>query len=319
MRKVGCAGILVADYFCGPIPELPQAGQLILIEDLPVTPGGCAANVAIDLAKQNVAVEVTGCLGEDADAQMLRAYLEQYGIGCDRLKSTCEYPTSKTVVLLVEGQDRRFIHLFGANRGFEVGHIDRDWLKTLAVFYLGGLFAMPRLDPEELLALLKFCREHQVQTVVDVVVPQSFSSQEQFKKLLPLIDCFVPNDHEVELITGRSDSLEQLQALRDLGANTVIVTKGAEGSLASRGETYWECGTHKLPVRDPSGAGDAFASGVIAGLLHEWPMTDVLRYATAIGASAVRAVGTTTSVFTIDEASEFVKANHLEVRTGTLT
>ena len=44
---------------------------------------------------------------------------------------TTEYPTSETVILLVEGEDRRYLHSFGANRAFKVSDINRDWVAAL--------------------------------------------------------------------------------------------------------------------------------------------------------------------------------------------
>ena len=59
MPDVGCAGMLVEDTFCGPVPALPPAGSLTALADLPTKAGGCAANVAIGLAKQAIAVQAT--------------------------------------------------------------------------------------------------------------------------------------------------------------------------------------------------------------------------------------------------------------------
>ena len=65
MTEVGCAGILVEDTFCGPMPLCPPEGQLVAVDAMPTKAGGCAANVAIDLAKQGVEVEIIGCVGRD--------------------------------------------------------------------------------------------------------------------------------------------------------------------------------------------------------------------------------------------------------------
>ncbi|MCP4400741.1 MAG: carbohydrate kinase family protein, partial [bacterium] len=107
MVDIGCAGILVADTFCGPMQALPREGQLLTLDAMPVKAGGCAANVGIGLVKQGWSVDVAGCLGDDASANVLRACLEQYGVNCEFVTYTRERPTSKTVILLVEGQDRR--------------------------------------------------------------------------------------------------------------------------------------------------------------------------------------------------------------------
>jgi sugar/nucleoside kinase (ribokinase family) len=68
-----------------------------------------------------------------------------------------------------------------------------------------------------------------------------------------------------------------------------------------------------MDVIDPSGSGDAFASGVIQGLLNEWDLPRTLRYASAMGASATRAPGTTESVFSRAEAEAFVVEHPLIV------
>jgi len=60
------------------------------------------------------------------------------------------------------------------------------------------------------------------------------------------------------------------------------------------------------PVVDPSGAGDAFAAGVIVGVLEKWEMARTLRFASAIGASACMALGCSAGVFTRPQADAFL-------------
>lgn len=313
MPQVGCAGLLVEDTFCGPMGALPPEGALQLLDDMPVRAGGCAANVAIDLSKQGVVADVVGCLGRDAAGDMLIKTFEAHRVGTSHVVSIDGYPTSKTVILLIEGQDRRYLHVTGANRRFTVGHIQRDWVAQLRVFYLGGLFGLPGIDPNELVTLLEFCRSQEVITIVDVIVPQTMSGMVELKSLLPLIDVFVPNEDEARAFTGVTDPFDQLRAFVDAGANTVIVTRGASGSVATRGGRIWSCGSYQMNVVDPSGSGDAFTSGVIRSLLRGWDLPTTLRYASAIGASATRAAGTTEAVFSASEAEGFLKEHPLTV------
>ena len=78
-NKVGCAGIIVADTICGPIAQLPAEGQLTIVDEMPTKIGGCAANVAVDLAKQGVDAELVGCVG-----QILRNQLRQLAMRAER-------------------------------------------------------------------------------------------------------------------------------------------------------------------------------------------------------------------------------------------
>jgi sugar/nucleoside kinase (ribokinase family) len=280
---------------------------------MPVKAGGCAANVAIDLAKQGIAADVIGCVGCDSAADVLLKTFDAHGVGPSRVVRIDRCSTSRTVILLVEGQDRRFLHVTGANRVLTVDNLSLEWLASLKVFYLGGLFALPGIDLEQLARLLKFCGEVKVATVVGVVVPQGYRGMAPLEPLLPLIDVFVPNEDESRAFTGLSDPFDQLRALESAGANTVIITRGALGAVAARAGRTWSCGAFQTNVIDPSGSGDAFTSGVIRGLLLGWDLPCTLRYASALGASATRAAGTTDAVFSAAEAEAFVREHPLAV------
>lgn len=313
MATVGCAGILVADTFCGPVASLPRPGELLQLDDMPMSAGGCAANVAIDLALQGIDAEVMGCVGNDAAGDSLVAELRRAGIQCGRIVRSRELPTSKTVVLLVSGEDRRYLHNFGANGAFSVGDIDRGWAKSLRVLYIGGLFALPRLSITELAALLAECREAGVVTVVDVVVPRGAADARALYPLLPHIDYFVPNDDEARLFTGADEPLDQIASLRARGARNIVITSGAEGCVAWRDGRVWRAPAHRLAAIDPSGSGDAFTAGVITGIARGWDLPQMLRYASALGASAARAIGTTKGVFHGAEADAFLQSHPLDV------
>jgi sugar/nucleoside kinase (ribokinase family) len=313
MTDVGCAGILVADTFCGPMKRLPRPGELLALDEMPSKAGGCAANVAIDLAKQGFAVDVCGCVGADPSAEVLLGSLSAAGVGCGQVRRLDSHPTSKTVIVLVEGEDRRYLHVFGANAAFSVGQIPRAWIDSLRVFYLGGLLVMPAVDFGELADLLAYCRGRGVRTVVDVVVPHDYSGTQALAPILPHVDYFLPNDDEARRLTGHADPERQLDALLGQGAQTVIVTCGDKGSLAGSAAKRWRAGAYRVDSIDPTGAGDAFAAGVVTGVLRGWEMGLLLRYAAALGASATRAIGTTDGVFTAEAGQAFLDGHPLAV------
>ena len=83
-----------------------------------------------------------------------------------------------------------------------------------------------------------------------------------------------------------------------------------------RGDEYWSCGSYPVKALDPSGSGDAFAAGLITGVLSGWDMPETLRYASALGASATQAIGTTDGVFGPAAARSFIAAHPLDVSHG---
>ncbi len=220
------------------------------------------------------------------------------------------------MILLVEGQDRRYIHVFGANAAFDVRRIRRDWIDGLKVFYLGGLFAMPAIRTEELAELLGYCRNRGITTVVDVVVPQGHSGMKTLLPLLPNIDYFLPNDDEAQRLTGFADVERQIETFLRHGVQTIVITRGADGAIAADRRRRWQAGAIAFDSVDPSGSGDAFAAGVVTGILRRWDMGQTMRYAAALGASATTAIGTTDGVFTAEQARVFIEEHPLPVACG---
>src|SRR5258706_13527696 len=119
-----CAGIIVADHVCTPISHLPAAGELVMADRLLLTLGGCAANTAVDLDKMGVNSAVAGRVGADLFGRIVADMLAEAKVTTAALKAVPDQDTSQTRIVNVAGQDRRYIHTFGANAGFHAADID---------------------------------------------------------------------------------------------------------------------------------------------------------------------------------------------------
>ena len=260
-----CAGIIVADHVCSPIAHLPEAGELVLADKLLLTIGGCAANVAVDLAKLGAAAAVVGLVGADVFGGIVAEMLRRRAWTWRRVGTARGHDTSQTLIVNVAGQDRRFIHSFGANAVFTASNIPPRPCKVL---YLGGYLLMGEVHPEALRNVFAAARRGGAKTVLDVVTPGPADYLSRLEPLLPEVDVFLPNNHEAELITGEYDPMTQAERFHALGAKTAIVTLGDRGSvLATKGRRL-RAGAFPMPFVDGSGGGDAFAAGYIDGLLR---------------------------------------------------
>src|SRR6059058_2919574 len=163
-----CAGIVVADHVCTPISHLPTAGELVLADRLMLTLGGCAANVAVDLGKMGVRAEVTGRVGDDLFGRIVADLLCENRLEASGLLITPSHDTSQTLIINVAGQDRRFIHTFGANGAFRAADIPTERLRGCRVLYLGGYLLMQNVVQEELAGVFAAARAAGVKTVLDV-------------------------------------------------------------------------------------------------------------------------------------------------------
>src|SRR5829696_1467312 len=148
---VVCAGIIVADHVSSPISHLPAAGELVLADQLLLTIGGCAANVAVDLVKLGVPAAVVGRVGGDVFGRVVAEMLRDSGVEVSALQVSPGLATSQTLIVNVAGEDRRFIHTFGANAAFRAGDIPPECVRSCRVLYLGGYLLMGGVTQEELI------------------------------------------------------------------------------------------------------------------------------------------------------------------------
>lgn len=308
-----CCGIIVADQVCSPIPHVPAAGELVMAEKMLLTLGGCAANAAVDLVKMEVSAAVVGRVGGDVFGRVVADMLRGHGVNVSALKVSPGADTSQTLIVNVTGQDRRFVHTFGANAEFRAADIPIDQVALCKVLYLGGYLLMPQVVQEELVPVFCAARRGGVKTVLDVATPGKAEYLSRLEKILPHVDVFLPNNNEAELITGESDPLRQADVFRRLGAGTAVITMGGDGAVLVNERTRLRSGTYPIDYVDGSGGGDAFDAGYIYGLLNNLPVEDCLRVASALGASCVRAIGTTPGVFTRRECEAFMGEHALRI------
>ncbi len=308
-----CAGIVVADYVCTPVSHLPAAGELVLADRILLTIGGCAANVAVGLGRMGVPASVVGRVGGDAAGRAVAELLREQNVDVSALRTSPGVDTSQTLIVNVTGEDRRFIHTVGANAEFRAADVPADRVARCKVLYLGGYLLMPNVRQEELVPVFAAARAAGAKTVLDVVTPGPGDYLSRLDKLLPHVDVFLPNDHEAKLITGETEPVRQAERFHRMGARFAVVTRGGEGSVLVGDGVRLRAGVYPVPFVDGTGGGDAFDAGFIYGLLRGLGPEECVRVASALGASCVRAVGTTTGIFTPGEFEEFMGRHTLAV------
>ena len=141
---VVCVGIVVADMFASPLPHLPVPGELAPVDELLLQTGGCAANTSVDVAKLGAKVAVVARVGNDIFGEFIRDDLEQKGVDVSGIQVSPVTPTSRTVILTVTGEDRRYIHSVGANAEFTLNGVDLGLIADARVLYVGGYLLLYR-------------------------------------------------------------------------------------------------------------------------------------------------------------------------------
>ncbi len=298
--EVLCAGIVVADAIASPVDAIPPPGLLTLVDSVQLATGGCALSTATALVRLGTPAALCGCVGRDLLGDVMRREAESRGIGTDHLRSADEL-TSASLVLDASDGERTFLHNPGASGALGAADIERALADGAEWLHIGGALVLPGLDGDPLAGVLEGARRRGIVTSLDPV-HDATGRWERLHPALPHLDVICPNLNEARGITGQ-DSPEDCAAwLSERGVGRVAIKLGREGAFALDAETSEWIAPFPVETRDETGAGDAFAAGLIHGLLNGWPLARAVRLGNAVGALSTRGTGASSALPDLEEA-----------------
>ena len=227
--------------------------------------GGAAANVAAHLVRLGLSVELAGCVGDDPSGAGLAAELAGAGVRL-ALRTVPGVPTGTIVSLVEPGGQRSMLADRAANLELAVGDVPLP--QRGGHLYVSGYTLLhPRPRPAGLRAL----QDAAAAGCTVSVDPASTGPLAQYGVDRWLADTaaatlLLPNADEARLLTGCRDAEDAARALA--ARYTVVAVKlGPDGALWASGDVLVHRPAHPTTVVDTTGAGDAFAAGLLAAWL----------------------------------------------------
>jgi sugar/nucleoside kinase (ribokinase family) len=254
--------------------------------------GGSAANVAVALARATRAsdVEFVGCAGEDDAAQWFVDSLHLAGV---RARLQRRPGSTGVVVSLVSADGQRAMMTDrGVNPRLDLGLLRRDLSEGLGHLHVSGYQVLDPVTRSEVAPLLRRARELGTSTSLDVcsLGPLLAAGSRVFDSALEHTTVLFANDEEARALSGRDDPDETLSALSQR-VDTVVVTSGADGARAQRGDTVVTVSAVTTDVVDTTGAGDAATGTFLGARLDGATLQEALQRAMVEASRVVSTLG----------------------------
>lgn len=303
MSPIACLGVLVADVVGAPIDALPRRGTLELVERIELHIGGNAANTAAALAKLGPSARLVGKAGADNFGDFLLGALERLGVDCRAVaRAEDGTPTPVSLVTVHRDAERSFLHAPGTNATLTAEDIDWNLLDGVQLFHVAGLQLLVALEGSEVAAVLAEAKRREMTTVLDTVMNPRSAGWAGLVPALPYLDWFVPSFEEIKALCGEPTIEGQIARIRAAGGANVAIKLGSEGChVAPIDAPAFRVPAFPVPVVDTLGAGDSWCAGFLVGLLNGWPLDTSARFANAVGACCVQALGAVTGIRPEDE------------------
>lgn len=252
-------------------------------------PGGAVLYMGLAAALWDLRVGLVSIAGTDFPTEALDS-LAQRGLVLDGVTRTTQ-PGLRTW-LLYEGNLRRVVHRMEGSTHREasptVDEIPSSW-RPRAIHLAPTPFDL-QLD------LARSLRSRYGDELLCSLDPYELMSGDQihrWQELLEPIDLLLVSEDEIDSRSIRKNPEPFLRQLLIGRLSTILFKQGPQGGLAvvADGTSSLRWAGRNDGVTDSTGAGDAFASGVLAGLLRDRPLEQAIQRGVVSASFAIEAQG----------------------------
>jgi len=264
------------------LERLPEVDGIALAHSCETFPGGSGGNVAVGIARLGHRVGFVGKLGDDENGRRLLRAFEDEGVGTREIIVEAARPSAACFIAVDARGERMIFALGGAAVIEHVAELRLEYLTHIRALYIGDALVE--------VAVAAAAAAHAAGAMV-FYSPGGIMASAGLDDLQPILDrtdVLLVSRTDARTLLSLDDPHAAALALTRRGPRVVIETLGSEGVLVvtrdhqvpvlpkvpkdDLGQTLHIPAFHVPQVVDATGAGDAFAAGLVAGFLEglEW-------------------------------------------------
>jgi len=282
--------------FLSVVPEFPAPNSKMKILQFSKQGGGQVATAMVALSRWGVKTKYIGKVGEDELGQFSLDSIRQEGV--DVSSVTIEpNATNQFAMIIVDGPTGERTILWNRDQRlmYREGELREEEVCSGKLLHLDGH------DIRAALQSAKWAKEEGIPTIIDLDKVEPLTSE-----LIKGIDFIITSSRFPTLYTGISDREKALLDLQKHTPGFLCASLGHEGAMALEDGRIIYAEGFKVKAVDTTGAGDVFHAGFIYGLLRNWEVAEILKFANAVAALKCRGLGGRRGIPSLEEAQKFL-------------
>jgi len=276
--------------------------------------GGSATNVAVAAARHGLSSAVITRTGNDPFGKFVHEELIRLGVS-DKFVSGVEGLKTPVVFCEIFPPDDFPLYFYrdpiAPDLVIKPNELDLGAILNAPIYWstVTGLSQEPSRTSHH---VAWDARGRKPLTILDLDYrPMFWADEEQAKaqvaRALEKVTVAVGNKEECFVAVGETEPMRAAEALLERGLELVIVKQGPKGVLAKTRDQVVEVPPHSVDVINGLGAGDSFGGALCYGLLQDWPLERILKFANIAGALVASRRECSTAMPTTSEVEEILK------------
>jgi len=289
-------GLNAVDFLCV-VPEFPALDTKTEIVRYEKHGGGQVATAMVACSIWGLRTKYVGKVGGNDLGIFSLESIEETGVDTSSVTIEREATNQFAFILIDRGSGERTI-IWHRDRKllYEEGQLSKEDVCQGKILHVDGH------DIEATLKAIAWAKEEGIFTAIDID-----KVEKKTPELIRDVDFLITSSTFGPRLTGIEDREKALLALKRYNRGFLCATLGREGAMAVVGDRIVYSKGFEVEAVDTTGAGDVFHAGFVYGLIKNWDVMEILRFANAVAALKCTRMGGR-SVPALEEVDSFLRA-----------
>ncbi len=271
----------------------PARGGEGIVHTVEYNTGGAVVNTAVALAKMGADIGIIGRIGSDTLAAQALADLQRASVDRSQIQVDSVVSTGLIYIVVNPDGERTMFSTRGANVFTKSTLAWESYFANARWYHFSGYALLAQPQHDAAIYGLELARRNHCRVSLDPNPEPAMRYAKIIREILPKIDTFLPNEHELIVLSGGKNFNDAIKDILDTGAKAVVTKRGSKGCVIAYADEFLEIPAFDIQVKNTTGAGDSFNAGVVLGRTVglSWPASGVLGNALGAIASVTQASG----------------------------
>ncbi|MCK5626706.1 carbohydrate kinase family protein [Candidatus Bathyarchaeota archaeon] len=272
------------------VDKIAEAGEETFVKGLTISPGGSAANTIVGLARLGVNTGYIGKIANDSEGKYILNDLRNEEVNVKGVDSKKKGRSGVCIGFVDDFGERSLYIDPGVNDNLAYKEINQDYVESSKFVHLTSFVGNIPFRAQKSLV-----KKFESEITMDPGELYARKGINEIKPILKKTFVFLPNENEIRILTNQNYEIGAKELIK-LGISIIAVKLGHKGCYVTNGKEDYLIPPLKKKAKDSTGAGDAFCSGFIYGLLHGRDIYECGRLGNFIASCCIEKYGARTGL-----------------------